>query len=235
MLRKRLFLIGAAALCALAYAVPASADHITRPPAAPSGTDDSFGMASCVFGGLSGHANPVVQDVSDDLTFDNDASDPANLNDTDGGDFTFTGTTTCSGADAGGASNGQAVGVAFNTSATGHFTNLICGTGHADGYASLDEAAGNGFVTLRFGILFVGGVGASFQLNNLDGNLSVAGVQQDIDNGAGNGVVDIIPAVGSCAENPPGSPQGVQSFTVNGAAAVTFSGDTLDNNTSPNG
>lgn len=250
MLRKKFVSVSALALVsALAMAVPVHADHSGPPDPGQLNDDDSFGAASCAFTGVSGHAGPGVRNISADWdgnpgnatlgipagASDGGAVDPLDLLDTDGGKFTFDGSATCAGADAGGNTVGAVPPTTVALRAEGHFTNLICGTGQADGWAT--AVAGNVSLATRFGILFAGGHG-KLDINHADGWVGLSGPgtigpagKQDIDNGNGNGYVNIKPtgnaADGNCVTTD------VTSFSVTGAFGLVMSGN-KDANNAPN-
>jgi hypothetical protein len=234
MSRMRLISVLALAVCsALALAVPANAAN---------GADDSYGAAACFVNGAAGTANNGgVDDVVADLALNDNAWDPLNLLDTDGGNFAFTSANLlCAGVDVGGATIGAGEGGPLNpytinagtasTGGVGIYTNLICGTGHAQGTADLFDAGGGTNITTSLSVDFHGGVGALAITNfngTIDLNHPVLGTAnpQDIDTGWGSGVVHIAPAVGNCVNAP------VTQFTVDSAFVVTLSGD--ENTTGP--
>lgn len=163
------------------------------------------------------------------------SSDPTDLLDTDGGDFTFQSqTVACVGVDLGGARIGATAGADFSINAGGDYTNLICGSGQAQGQAVLTRGA-NTSVTTNFGITFAGGNGA-LTISSAKGNVRLdqtnvaqgAGDSEDVDTGNGGGVVHIAPqandASGSnCVTN------NTRNFLVDAAFDTVLSGDTNAN------
>lgn len=217
MSRKRLIsVMGLALVSLLAMNAPAQA----------TGVDDSFGAATCVLQGVAGSAagpgedgvNNVLQDLGGD-----DSWDPLELLDTDPGSFTFDGDVTCAGVDIASeiGSNPEVVGpVAAHVTASGKFNNLICGTGTANGQATLTSDAIKATVNTNFGITFVGGVGYLSIVVNEDapGNIN----NDAVSGGNGNGVIHIAPSVGNCVTTK------VSEFLVDGAFATTLSGEGSD-------
>jgi hypothetical protein len=232
-------LAGAALLAllgALAFGAPSANAAI------PEGDDDSYGAAVCFINGAAGVAPNAVDSVQHDAADDDEAWDPGvdangdgrddagNLMDTDGGTFTFSagplgspgavGAVACAGQDVGGEVIGTTAGTDFRIVAgeasekgESEYTNLVCGTGHAEGTADLIRTAGPlsapTDLNTSFSIAFVGGVGqlkiTGFEgFVGLDVPLTPGGVSdpdpndnlQDVDTGIGNGVVHIAPTTG---------------------------------------
>lgn len=250
--------LAAAALLALLGALAvtassASANHTgipgTVPPTIPEGDDDSYGEAVCFVNGAAGTATSPVDSVAHDQADDDEAFDPGtNLNDTDGGTFNFmSDTVACAGADEGGEVIGTVVGAplvnpftieagqgaGFSRLQEAEYTNLVCGTGHAEGSADLFSgplapAAHDTDLKTRFAIDFVGGIGplaiTSFEgYVGLDPATAQVGpppndvdtppvdLRQDVDTGHGTGVVHIAPFAATTEQpgnppNPDGNP-----------------------------
>lgn len=158
----------------------------------PNGQDDAYfhdpvagsvGGAEvvCVVQGAAGVAASPVDGPEHDAADDDEAADPGNLNDTDGGVFDFAtppdGAVVCAGEDGGGEVIGAFAaadlaifaGVApASRLGEGEYTNLILGTGHAEGSADVcgpgaplcGGGAGNETdLVARFSIDFVDGTG----------------------------------------------------------------------------
>lgn len=237
-----LALLGALALTAS----KANATHTTSPPPPAliaEGTDDAYGTAVCFVTGAAGIAAPGVQSVATDQ--------PDGLTDTDGGTFDFSSATVaCAGTDQGGAQTGTVVADDFvinagtaSRLAEAEYTNLVCGTGHAEGSADLFDPVTDPVtfqhptdLKTRFAISFVAGIGP-LAINSFEGHVSLdppalAGNSQDVDTGHGTGVVHITPD----AAGPDGIPgnaddrgncinQNVTGFLVDSAFTATLSGD----------
>jgi len=243
MLRKKLFPVaGVALLSALAMAIPAQANHGAAGPVDQLNDDDAYGAGACQFAGVSGQApggvRAIVPDFNDTPSDGGDWVPVGQLLDTDGSQFTFGGDATCAAVDVGGNTIGVVPTESVHISAKGHFTNLICGTGHADGVANAVSNAPNNNVDIatRFGIDFVEGNGV-LTINHVDGKFQLDAPlpvgeadpgDQDIDNGIGAGYVNIRPTgvegEGNCIT------EDVTAFSVTGAFAITASGDIEDNN-----
>lgn len=267
-------LTGAAALAllgVLAFGVSGAA--AAHNYAITEGLDDSYGNAVCIITGAAGVADDPVDSVENDEADpppagsppsygDDEAWDDANLMDTDSGPFNFTtegavGTVVCAGEDEG----GEIIGT-FTEGAAGdcdidagefsrvhesEYTNLITGTGHAEGTADLwcDGVIPDPRVApvppqppvdlkSSFSISFVAGHGP-LAITGCEGHIALTdprapgGVEdppgtipgnqpQDIDTCHGTGVVEIIPT----AFSPAGD---VAGFDVNAAFEATLSGD----------
>ncbi|HEV7679727.1 MAG TPA: hypothetical protein VGQ42_14270 [Candidatus Dormibacteraeota bacterium] len=141
-----------------------------------------------------------------------------------GGSYTFDSNTgTCHGATAAVAPTCQ--GISFVTdlpdagdpagpchiNATGSYVNIVCGTGTTGGAplgqsdtATVDAEGATAYVTLRYGITFVAGLGV------ITGNATAG----DDAGGWALGVVQILPEVGNCVTP-------VSEFRANGVALVT--------------
>lgn len=125
--------------------------------------------ASCVVGGATGSLTPSVQQVGGS------------------GTFTFSGTVVCQ------VNGGPVVGT---ISASGSYSNTVCGTGTADGTASIP-----GLGSRSFHIQFVAGTGAVFVPDSSPTNAA--------------GAVELVPT------GPDTSPGAcVKQFTVVGAFSV---------------
>ena len=146
--------------------------------------------ASCTFTGLAGNLTPAVRPIPQTGG---------------GGTFTFGGTAlTCT------LVHGATVApnVAATINASGSYTNTICGTGVANGTATISFAANPTGVTTgnaTFTINFTGGVGV-LQISRFTDNAGHTG--------QGGGQVNIVPAQGSCTSG------GVTAFTVAGGFTV---------------
>lgn len=152
---------------------------------APSGAMASQPVtATCQFGGLTGTLNPAV---------------PPATRLGGGGSFTFGGSATCV------VSHGSTTAtVSANISASGSYTNIICGTGEARGNATITFGPGSPVpsASASFVINFQAGVGAL--------RITVF-VDASGHSGGGGGQVTIVPTGGSCTAEP-----GVTQFTVAG-------------------
>lgn len=213
------------------------------------GDDDLYGEAVCIVDGAAGTAaSPVDSFVhdsrDDDEAWDGVPGDPSgdgpNMMDTDGGTFDFMSTTVaCAGMDEGGEVIGaleadDLVIEAGTASDIGEaeYTNLVCGTGHAEGTADLFGVAGGDSpgtdLLTRFGIDFVGGKGP-LAVNSFDGVLDLTDANsvipevvpsdpddpdgidnlQDVDTGWGSvGAVNITPSASMVepGADPDGNP-----------------------------
>lgn len=170
-----LALLGAVALGALgvsgagAYVVPAGNPNGTI----AEGDDDSYGTAVCMVTGAAGTAASPVDSRLHDSTDDDEAFDPQNMSDTDGGTFLFdSATVACAGEDEGGEVIGTLADDDFKIFAgensrvgESEYTNFVCGTGHAEGTADLyggtnsDGSQNETNLKTSFSISFVGGIG----------------------------------------------------------------------------
>lgn len=193
--------------------------------AAPAQADDTMGVAACTLipGSVAGISNPGVESVLTDGV--------ATLLDTDSGTFSFSGQAVCAGADVassgGGVAPSLAAGVYNINTTSGTYNNLICGTGTANGTATLTNAPGTPAATINttFAITFAAGVGKlSIVVNSgsIDGLVGPNG--NTISGGEGTGVISILPT----QSTPPGSVGcingDVTGFLVNGAFETTLSG-----------
>lgn len=155
---------------------------------------------TCAFTGLAGTANPTVPAVV------NTVSRPLAT-----GGFQFNGSGTCALVD-----TDATVGVGTaNIGAAGNFTNVVCGTGLAQGHGTITPAstlagsfAGHSAASSDFTIAFVAGNGAMAMTNASDGD----GI---LPTGVGAGYVNIVPDAlnggGDCVLND------VSRFQVTGA------------------
>lgn len=264
-------LMGAAALAllgVLALGVPSASAQAGG--FVPSGVDDAYGEAVCIVKGAAGTAASPVDGPVHDGADDDEAvgGPPVALNDTDGGVFDFStepaeapdALVVCAGTDQGGATVGSVADsdmeiTAGTTSSLeeGEYTNLITGTGHAEGSADLVGGAASPGTDLltRFSIDFVGGTGP-LAIGSFDGVVDLTTIfpppigegtldPQDIDTGHGVGAVEITagprPAAAPNATdcNPPDGDPGatvggpadfdVGGFLVEAAFTATLSGD----------
>jgi hypothetical protein len=154
--------------------------------------------AACQFQGLAGALVPPIPSAQ------HDAAD-GSLNDVENGNYTFSGSATCVkvDSDAGQATNSGVYSTSI--SAAGPYANTVCGTGTADGTASVTSplAGWEGPVNANYHIQFVGGNGA----------LTISSVSNsERSGGSGGGYVNIVPTNGGdCAVND------VAFFQVTGA------------------
>jgi len=168
-------------------------------------------------------ANPSNATASCHLTpggVDGNATIPAPPAMFTSGGFTFSGGATCSIAGVDGpAGTGPATPfaegpLAATITASGTFNNLVCGTGTANGTATV--TAGADVIDASFGITFVNGAG---HLSiDVTGGKDNAGADA-ISGGNGHGGIDIVPTnAGGCLTSP------VTSFLVNGSFSSSLSG-----------
>jgi hypothetical protein len=228
MLRKTAVAVTAIALTG-ALAMPG-------PAIAGNGNDDSYGLLSCTFLAAIGTPNNGgVDDVFQDRGLDDNSWDIAQLQDTDGGNWSMqTNVVTCAGKDTAGNTIGPIAGNNFTLTAglvsaggVGVYTNLICGAAWMlDGTADLTSPGTN--LSLSLGMVVKNGK-ATLAINRADGTLTVTqpvspeglalANPQDIDNGSGIGKAKILPAVGNCVNMP------VLEWTIVGSFKLWFSGD----------
>lgn len=198
--------------------------------------DDTMAVAACVLepASVAGVTAPGVASGLTDLAGIN-GWDPLNLLDTDNGTFRFSGTAVCGGADVAGddATSGPgSTGLPDIVAGTykidagaaivggfSEYSNLICGTGTANGDAvltNLNAPAAN--IKAKFGITFAGGVGKLSMVIQPGGFATgQLGSVNAVDGGEGTGVIDIAPFNGNCANTD------VTGFQVNGAFETSLS------------
>jgi hypothetical protein len=205
--RKRLVSLMLGALSVLAVATP---------PAQAQGT---MGAISCV----TSFRNVIIFPFQtagtggvDDIL--GDTSDDGGPLDTDDGDFAFNGGVACAGADAAGPA---IVGPGpYNISASGTYQNLLCGTGTANGTATLTGDVDDTSIDFVFNITFAAGVG-ELSLTVTGGTADLGATTETIQGGGGRGVISIVPSPedgGNCVTTD------VTQFFVNGGFEATLSG-----------
>lgn len=188
-------LTGAATLALLGVLVvaapSATGNHLPETAIISEGNDDAYGEAVCIVTGAAGTAASPVDSIGHDVGDDDEALDPTNLNDTDGGQFDFASdTVVCAGSDEGGEAVGTVASPDFEIAAgeasrlgESEYTNLVCGTGHAEGTADLWTPGTPGAPHLpadqhatdlktRFAISFVGGIGP-LAITSFEGHVSL--------------------------------------------------------------
>jgi hypothetical protein len=142
--------------------------------------------AACQFQGLAGALVPPIPSAQRDNA-------DGNLNDIETGNYTFSGSATCVKVDndAGDVANNNVYSVSI--SAGGPYANQVCGTGTADGSATVTSplAGWEGPVTASYHINFTGG----------QGNMTISNVaNSERSGGVGQGFVEITPTNGgNCA------------------------------------
>jgi hypothetical protein len=188
--RKRLVSLALGVLSVLAVAAPAAQAQAT------------MAELGCVLspGGVTGTAG--VDDIVGDV------GDPGGPLDTDTGTFDFDGTAACAGTDVGGSPAVVLPGT-YTIAADGTYENLLCGTGTANGAATLN--GGLTSIQASFGVRFVAGVGKMW--------IVVTG--GTFQGGGGDGVISITnpqAAGGNCITTD------MTSFPVNGGFELTLSG-----------
>src|SRR5688572_6115405 len=126
MSRKRLIPMALGVLSALALMAPAAQ------------ADDTFAVAACVLVPGSVDGNTTVPSVQSDA-LDGGSWEPPGLLGPETGSFTFSGPAACGGADVAGnaGSTPDAIVGVYDIDASGSFVNLLCGTGSANGDATL--------------------------------------------------------------------------------------------------
>ena len=210
-LKRRIPIVAVGLLAAMALAAPAAQ------------ADDTMGVSACVVGpGVAGQTN--VESIQGDL-LSGGGWDPLQLLDSDTGGFTFSGPATCTGVDVAGASGAGTLGLgptvvaptSVTITATGTYDNLICGTGTANGNATLVGGGIN--LSSQFGLTFVSGAG-KLSLVNPTGSVG----SDTVNGGEGTGVIQIIPT-GSAAGTVACGNGNVTSFTVLGGFEATLSGN----------
>jgi hypothetical protein len=204
MSRMRLIFVALGALSVLALAAPA---------AQAQGT---LAVASCTLspGGVTGTAgvDNIVGDVGD----------PGGPLDTDDGTFDFDGTATCAGADVAGPATVPPG--TYTIAADGTYENLLCGTGTANGSATLSAtvAGNNTRVEADFGLTFAAGTGKLTIVVKANSQVQVGPNIEIVAGGEGSGAINIIPnpqaAGGNCVTT------NVTSFFVNGGFETTLTG-----------
>ena len=145
--------------------------------------------ANCVLNGVTGDLTPPVKAI---------------LNGTGGsGTFTFEGGAVCSGVIGGTPLSSTSA----HISASGTYTNQVCGTGTADGTATIDFNVNGVRASSNFHIDFRGGQGVL----TLTYNVTAGGTGS----GSGQGAISIVPSGGNCVN------EDVSEFTVLGGFAAT--------------
>jgi hypothetical protein len=203
MSRMRLIFVALGALSVLAVAAPA---------AQAQGTMAELG---CVIppGEVVDTTSPPVENIVDDTL------DPGGALDTETGDFRFNGNLACAGADAAGPA--AVPPGTYNLAAVGTHENLLCGTGTANGTASLNGVTNPTSITSDFGLRFAAGVGKLTLV--VDGGVVQVGASlETVTGGQGTGVISIVPnplfTGGNCIITS------VNRFFVNGGFELSVSG-----------
>ena len=183
--------------------------------------DDTYGELKCVLnasvvaGTASGAGAGAVQSLAQ--------NGAPYVHDTDGGTFNFSGTATCTGEDLTGNTIGEFGPETVTITAHGTYTNLVCGTMKFDADASLNS--GRVDLTAKFGIDFVDGRGKAV-ISHFDGIVTIDGVDQDVDDDVGDGVINFVPSEGDCST----SASGVTQWDLSGSFAADLAGDADANN-----
>ncbi len=150
-------------------------------------------QTACTFDGVTGNLSPAIPSILEDGSTD-----------TETGQFTFNGGVTCAGNDRGNPVNPTAE--TGSVSASGNYSNILCGTGRAEGDATVTLPSGT--VQAHFVIDFTGGNGVI--------TITAAVRSTGETGGTGRGDAQLRPASGNCVN------QSVSAFQVVGGFTTIF-------------